>query len=456
MSKINEIEEKLDYLQQTKTLLKEAIVAKGGVIAEDAEFRDYVGSVEGISTGVPINNQDKTITENGTYTADEGYTGLGTVTVDVASSGGGSLPSAKRNDVTFIDYDGTVLYSYSTEEAQKLNELPPLPEHDGLICQGWNYDLATIKEYNRPVTVGAIYTTDDGKTRVYITLQEGRTSPMLGVCPKGTVTIDWGDGTEPDILTGTSTSTVKWTPTHNYAEPGDYVISLTVDGTMVLGGSSSYNQYSYLLRHTSGSDGRNRHYQNAIQKLEIGEGVISIGNNAFDGMYHLTSVNIPESVTSFGGATFTKCYSLTSVNIPESVTSFGGKVFENCYSLTSVSIPEGITSIESMFQNCYSLTSVNIPESVTSFGYYVFQSCYSFASVIIPKSVTSIGYDAFSGCYGIKFYDFTEHTAVPTLSATSTLSGISADCEIRVPAALYDEWIAATNWSTYASQIVAV
>ena len=39
--------------------------------------------------GTPINNQDKTITENGTYTADEGYTGLGTVTVDVAASGGG-------------------------------------------------------------------------------------------------------------------------------------------------------------------------------------------------------------------------------------------------------------------------------------------------------------------------------------------------------------------------------
>lgn len=33
--------------------------------------------------GVTINNQDKTITENGTYTADSGYTGLGTVTVDV-------------------------------------------------------------------------------------------------------------------------------------------------------------------------------------------------------------------------------------------------------------------------------------------------------------------------------------------------------------------------------------
>lgn len=43
--------------------------------------------VEGTAeTGTEINNQDKEITENGTYTADEGYTGLGTVTVNISAS----------------------------------------------------------------------------------------------------------------------------------------------------------------------------------------------------------------------------------------------------------------------------------------------------------------------------------------------------------------------------------
>ena len=41
------------------------------------------------SGNASINNQDKTITENGVYTADEGYTGLGTVTVEVEGSGNG-------------------------------------------------------------------------------------------------------------------------------------------------------------------------------------------------------------------------------------------------------------------------------------------------------------------------------------------------------------------------------
>ena len=105
---------------------------------------------------------------------------------------------------------------------------------------------------------------------------------------------------------------------------------------------------------------------------------------------------------------------------------------------------------------CYSLASVTIPESVTSIGNSAFYNCYSLASVTIPESVTSIGSSTFSNCYGIRYYDFTSHTAVPTLQSTSSFSNMAADFEIRVPAALYDEWIVAENWSTYASQIVAV
>ena len=41
--------------------------------------------------GVTIRNQNKTITENGSYKPDSGYTGLGTVTVDVQASGGGAI-----------------------------------------------------------------------------------------------------------------------------------------------------------------------------------------------------------------------------------------------------------------------------------------------------------------------------------------------------------------------------
>ena len=373
----------------------------------------------------------------------------------------GSSPSApvKQKEVNFYDYDGTLLHSYTVEEAQALTALPEGPSHDGLVFQGWNWSLEDVNALTRSMNIGALYTTDDGTTRIYIHLEEGRTSPMLGVCPNGTVTVDWGDGTEPDTLTGTDTgaTAVKWTPNHNYTEPGDYMIRLTVDGRIALNGDNLSNRYTYILRHVGSDDTRNGTYQNAVQKIEVGDGVTSIGDYAFYNCSSLASITIPDGVTSIGTYAFGGCYSLTSITIPDNVTSISSNMFDTCYSLTSITVPDSVSSIGSnAFQNCSSLASITIPDGVTSIGSNMFSYCYSLASITIPDTVTNIGNYAFRNCYGVCYYDFTNHSAVPTLSNTNAFSGISSDCEIRVPAALYDEWIAATNWSTYASYIVAV
>lgn len=394
--------------------------------------------------------------------------------------GGGSTSDVVMKDVNFYDYDGTLVASYTLAEAQALTVLPDGPTHDGLTFQGWNWSLEKIHALTRSMNVGAMYITDDGKTRIYIRLEEGRTSPMLGVCPNGTVTVDWGDGTTPDTLTGTSTNTVKWTPNHAYAAPGEYVIKLTVNGTMKLYGESSSNQYGAILRYSSSADQRNHVYQNSVKKVEIGDGVTGIGRYAFqncyslasitipDGVtsidssafytcYSLISITIPDSVTSIGGYVFSACYSLASITIPDSVTSIGTYVFQNCYSLASITIPDGVTSIGTyVLRNCSSLTSITIPNGVTSIGSYAFYACYSLSSITISDSVTSIGTYAFQNCFGVAFYDFSNHTAVPTLANTNAFKGIAADCEIRVPASLVNEWKAATNWATYADHIVGV
>jgi hypothetical protein len=56
--------------------------------------------------------------------------------------------------------------------------------------------------------------------------------------------------------------------------------------------------------------------------------------------------------------------------------------------------------------------------------------------------------------FNMVFYDFSHHTAVPTLANTNAFNGIPDDCKIIVPDALYDEWIAATNWSAYATYTI--
>ena len=47
------------------------------------QLLEKANSLPDIGGDVTINNQNKTITENGVYTADNGYTGLGVVTVNV-------------------------------------------------------------------------------------------------------------------------------------------------------------------------------------------------------------------------------------------------------------------------------------------------------------------------------------------------------------------------------------
>ena len=416
--------------------------------------------------------------------------------IEGIQSGGGAV-SVSPKDVNFYDYDGTLLHSYTVAEAQALTELPELPTQKGLICQGWNYDLETIKSYNRAVDVGAIYITDDSKTRLYIRIAaEGRmTVPLyFNQTVANGVTIDWGDGSATETLSGTGNVNTS----HTYASIGDYVISLAVaDGcTLKLGHNSTL-----CVMGATGNNGKV--YCNMLQKVEIGSGTTSTGSYAFAYCYSLASITIPNNVTSIGSYALAYCYSLTSITIPNSVTSIGSNAFNGCYSLASISIPNGvISSCDYAFTYCYSLTSITIPNSVTSIGSEAFGGCYSLASITIPNSVTSIGIKAFSSCYslasitipnsvtsigsnaftscsslasitipnsvtsiavsiftscyGMTFYDFTSHTSVPTLTNTSAFKNIPTDCQIRVPASLYDEWIAATNWSELASNIVAV
>ena len=89
--------------------------------------------------GTPINNQDKTITENGTYTADEGYTGLGTVTVDVAATGG-------DDDVAASIIDGTCEELVIPKTATKIREYC-FYNHAGLKTVIVPENIKTIERY---------------------------------------------------------------------------------------------------------------------------------------------------------------------------------------------------------------------------------------------------------------------------------------------------------------------
>ena len=85
--------------------------------------------------------------------------------------------------------------------------------------------------------------------------------------------------------------------------------------------------------------GRNANVTNVtilstIENNGVTYSVTSIVDDAFEGCWSLTSIEIPSSVTSIGYQAFYECTSLTSIEIPSSVTSIGDWAFEGCTSLT--------------------------------------------------------------------------------------------------------------------------
>jgi len=110
-------------------------------------------------------------------------------------------------------------------------------------------------------------------------------------------------------------------------------------------------------------------------------------------------VNIGEGVTSIGNCTFYGCTALTEVNIASTVTDIGNKAFYNCTSLTHVTLPSGVTSIGSFaFYGCSGLTTVSIPESVANIGSCAFQGCSGLARVIFHRDATSTSTNIFNNC----------------------------------------------------------
>lgn len=313
-----------------------------------------------------------------------------------------------RKEVNFYDYEGTLLYAYSIEEANALTTLPDAPQHEGLLFQEWNYSLEDIQSTDRPIDVGANYITDDGKTRLYISIppnSEPDRPPARNVVPlyisqtvSNGVTIDWGDGSPTETLAGTGNVNT----THTYANAGDYVITLDPIDECVLGFGDGTSRHCIM----GSADEKGIVYINMLRMVNIGRSAASIGSSAFSSCFSLSNINIPRNVTNIGNNAFFACNSLSSITIPKSVTSIGNYAFSACSSLSNIVISKNVKSINfSTFDNCHSLKAITIPEGTASIGNSVFAYCSSLSSINIAYSVASIGDSAFSNCISLSNID---------------------------------------------------
>jgi len=228
--------------------------------------------------------------------------------------------------------------------------------------------------------------------------------------------VDAAGGRDEPVTSGTCGANVNWNydkATHTLSFTGSGDMSTTTWGARLEDGIPWFPLRS------------------EIERVEVGEGITSIGNASFFEFTSLTTVVIPRSVTVIGFSAFQMCSKLKSINIPGELTEIQKNTFYNCLSLTTFMIPETVTSIESCaFFNCSSLTSMNIPDKVTMIDTCAFDLCSSLKSVIIGQSVTSIGSSAFYGCSSLTSINIPDKV---TMIGSSAFSGCSSLTSIVIP-----------------------
>lgn len=180
---------------------------------------------------------------------------------------------------------------------------------------------------------------------------------------------------------------------------------------------------------------------NQIKKIVIGNGVTSIGSNAFyqcSDMQATLDLSDAKALTSIENNAFYGCKKLTgSLEIPDSVTKIGAEAFRDCNNLSgNFELPEGLQSVgNDAFYNCYNLTGgLKLPDTVTSIGTGAFYNCAKLDGyLVLSSSLTKIPQNAFNHCVNLKVEDklvIPSSVTVIENSAFARCSSLTGDLEI--------------------------
>ena len=143
-----------------------------------------------------------------------------------------------------------------------------------------------------------------------------------------------------------------------------------------------------------------------VKNVVVNDGVTTIGEQAFAGLFYLESASIPKSVNNIGRQAFHGS-NLKSVTIAGSNTVIETEAFYLCDYLETLTIMSGTTKIGSYaFSGCSSLKSITLPDSVTQILDSAFQHCSKLETIRIPKNVKTIYYSTFADCTNLKNVEF--------------------------------------------------
>ncbi len=131
------------------------------------------------------------------------------------------------------------------------------------------------------------------------------------------------------------------------------------------------------------------------------EGLLQVGEHAFDSCAELTRLVFNDRLTSLGGGCLQGCLKLSSLTLP----FVGGSMTENTYLgyLFGATTPEFAKGYYPPY-----LTDITLLSTCTSMGSYAFYECESLTTLQMSENVTEVGARAFSGCVRLQSLHFSD------------------------------------------------
>ncbi|MGD9604868.1 MAG: leucine-rich repeat protein [Bacilli bacterium] len=180
-------------------------------------------------------------------------------------------------------------------------------------------------------------------------------------------------------------------------------------------------------------------YQQYITSLVLEEQILSVGNFAFSHMAALTSISIGSNVNIIGIGAFSYNSKLEFILVNENNNYFksvNGALYNE----------EGTIFIAHPGKN----ETTSFIESNTQIASYAFAGS-NLISITIPSTITVIGENAFFN--SILLQEVTMKGATPPSLGVEAFHNTSSNLKIFVYASVINRYQAATNWSTYNTQI---
>ena len=204
--------------------------------------------------------------------------------------------------------------------------------------------------------------------------------------------------------------------------------------------------------------------------------IIRVRNYAFYYNDGLKSVNLPNA-TTIGSYAFRYCYNLENVIFSNEITDITSYCFESCYKLNNIGDFSNVkTLLNYSFSACCCLNNIDL-SNITRINSYALQHC-GIGTVVLPKCTNlyeyisrgvristidlykpvTLGANNFRDSYSLSHLILRSDSlcALTSMSAFTNTPIAEGLGWIYVPTDLVDTYKTASNWSTYADQIVSI